>query len=106
MCVSGGSSDLLRMILVRGWHVSFMTYYWQAYLVTRLCQFCRKTYTNARTHVQALSLLSKNIHTAVHKGTDLEARQNMLLGSMLAGMAFANAPVAAVHALACECSCN
>src|SRR4051794_34534273 len=29
-----------------------------------------------------------------------EARGNMLLGSMLAGMAFANAPVAAVHALA------
>jgi alcohol dehydrogenase len=33
-------------------------------------------------------------------GADLEARQNMLVGSMLAGQAFANAPVAAVHALA------
>jgi len=33
-------------------------------------------------------------------GRDLEARSQMLLGSMLAGMAFANAPVAAVHALA------
>ena len=26
-------------------------------------------------------------------GSDLEARQNMLMGSMLAGQAFANAPV-------------
>ena len=31
---------------------------------------------------------------------NLEARSQMLLGSMLAGMAFANSPVAAVHALA------
>ena len=30
----------------------------------------------------------------------MKARSDMLLGSMLAGMAFANAPVAAVHALA------
>jgi alcohol dehydrogenase class IV len=36
----------------------------------------------------------------VHHGSDLEARTSMLLGSMLAGQAFANAPVAAVHALA------
>ncbi|MEM6903938.1 MAG: iron-containing alcohol dehydrogenase, partial [Pseudomonadota bacterium] len=33
-------------------------------------------------------------------GSNLEARQAMLLGSMLAGQAFANAPVGAVHALA------
>jgi alcohol dehydrogenase class IV len=49
---------------------------------------------------QALSLLSANIRTACRDGKNLEARSNMLLGSMLAGMAFANAPVAAVHALA------
>mmetsp|Transcript_4370 Transcript_4370/g.9457 ORF Transcript_4370/g.9457 Transcript_4370/m.9457 type:complete len:233 (+) Transcript_4370:141-839(+) len=49
---------------------------------------------------EALSLLSKNIHTAVHDPTNIDARQNMLLGSMMAGMSFANAPVAAVHALA------
>ncbi|QGY05134.1 iron-containing alcohol dehydrogenase [Methylobacterium mesophilicum SR1.6/6] len=49
---------------------------------------------------QALALLSANIRTACTDGTDLEARSGMLLGSMLAGMAFANAPVAAVHALA------
>jgi len=49
---------------------------------------------------QALSLLSNNIVEATFNGTNLEARQAMLLGSCLAGQAFANAPVAAVHALA------
>lgn len=49
---------------------------------------------------QALSLLSQNIKTAVHHGADATAREAMLLGAMLAGQAFANAPVAAVHALA------
>jgi alcohol dehydrogenase class IV len=49
---------------------------------------------------QALALLSSNIRTACTDGANLEARSQMLLGSMLAGMAFANAPVAAVHALA------
>lgn len=50
--------------------------------------------------VQALQLLSANIREAVFNGTNREARANMLLGSMLAGQAFANSPVAAVHALA------
>jgi alcohol dehydrogenase class IV len=49
---------------------------------------------------QALALLSANIRTVCTDGANLEARSAMLLGSMLAGMAFANAPVAAVHALA------
>lgn len=49
---------------------------------------------------EALRLLGANIETAVHKGDDLQARSAMLLGSMLAGQAFANSPVAAVHALA------
>jgi alcohol dehydrogenase class IV len=48
----------------------------------------------------ALRLLSGNIRKACANGSDRLARQNMLLGAMLAGMAFANAPVAAVHALA------
>ncbi len=50
--------------------------------------------------VQALDLLGANIRTAVSDGSNAEARKNMLLGSMLAGQAFANSPVAAVHALA------
>ncbi|MCG8493181.1 MAG: iron-containing alcohol dehydrogenase [Sneathiellales bacterium] len=49
---------------------------------------------------EALRLLGANIRTAVFKGSDREARSNMLLGSCLAGQAFANSPVAAVHALA------
>lgn len=49
---------------------------------------------------QALDLLSRNIRLAVHDGQNREARENMLLGACLAGQAFANAPVAAVHALA------
>jgi len=49
---------------------------------------------------QALDLLGSNIRTVCETPGDREARSNMLLGSMLAGMAFANAPVAAVHALA------
>lgn len=49
---------------------------------------------------EALRLLGANIETAVFKGDDITARGAMLLGSMLAGQAFANSPVAAVHALA------
>jgi alcohol dehydrogenase len=49
---------------------------------------------------QALSLLSSNLVKACENGSDLEARQAMLLGACLAGQAFSNAPVAAVHALA------
>jgi alcohol dehydrogenase len=49
---------------------------------------------------QALSLLSANLVKACENGRDLEARQAMLLGACLAGQAFSNAPVAAVHALA------
>ena len=48
---------------------------------------------------QALALLSANIREACRRLRPGGAR-DMLLGSMLAGMAFANAPVAAVHALA------
>lgn len=49
---------------------------------------------------QALRLIGANIEKAVFEGGDIEARGAMLLGSMLAGQAFANSPVAAVHALA------
>jgi alcohol dehydrogenase len=49
---------------------------------------------------QALSLLSANLVKACENGHDLDARQAMLLGACLAGQAFSNAPVAAVHALA------
>lgn len=49
---------------------------------------------------EALRLLSNNLHRAVMSGDDIVARENMLLGACLGGMAFTNAPVAGVHALA------
>lgn len=49
---------------------------------------------------EALRLLAGNIERAVQTPHDLVARGAMLLGAMYAGQAFANAPVAAVHALA------
>jgi len=49
---------------------------------------------------EALRLLAGNLHAAVNTGNDIVVRENMLLGACLAGMAFTNAPVAGVHALA------
>jgi len=50
--------------------------------------------------IESLKLLGTSIETAVFDGHNIEARSNMLLGSMMAGQAFANSPVSAVHALA------
>lgn len=49
---------------------------------------------------EALKLLAENIARAGNDGSNRTARTNMLVGSILAGQAFANSPVAAVHALA------
>ena len=49
---------------------------------------------------EALRLLSANLLTACEEPNNLEARSAMLLGAHYAGIAFANAPVAGVHALA------
>lgn len=49
---------------------------------------------------EALHRLGRNIREVCEDGRQQEARQEMLLGAMLAGMAFANAPVGGVHALA------
>ncbi len=50
--------------------------------------------------VKAIELIYNSIRAAYANGANLEARENMLLGSMLAGKAFANAGVTAVHAFA------
>ncbi len=50
--------------------------------------------------LQALKALHDNIRIVLQDGGNADAREAMLLGSLFAGMAFANAPVAAVHALA------
>ena len=60
----------------------------------------RKNVLSDTLAVRALRLLSDHVRTAVADGSNLTARRAMLQGSILAGMAFANAPVAAVHALA------
>ena len=49
---------------------------------------------------EALRLLSANLITACEQPDDVSARSAMLLGAHLAGLAFSNAPVAGVHALA------
>lgn len=49
---------------------------------------------------EALKLLSANLITACEQPDDMAARSAMLLGAHYAGIAFANAPVAGVHALA------
>jgi alcohol dehydrogenase class IV len=56
-------------------------------------------YTNLLAK-EALSLLFSNIREAFINGADYIARSNMLYGSMLAGKAFANSSVAAIHAFA------
>jgi alcohol dehydrogenase class IV len=48
----------------------------------------------------ALRLMGGALERAVHNPSDRPARVDMMLGAMLAGQAFANSPVAAVHALA------
>lgn len=50
--------------------------------------------------VKAIELLYRNIRTAFAKGDNIEARTAMMEGSLLAGIAFANAGVTAVHAFA------
>lgn len=49
---------------------------------------------------EALKLLTGNLLKVLDEPSDLEARSAMLLGAHLAGLAFSNAPVAGVHALA------
>ena len=50
--------------------------------------------------MQAIRMICANIRTAFANGDNIEARAEMLEASMLAGMAFANAGVTAVHAFA------
>ncbi|KQL37353.1 iron-containing alcohol dehydrogenase [Psychrobacillus sp. FJAT-21963] len=50
--------------------------------------------------LQAIRLISNSIRTAVSNGEDKQARTDMSYGSYLAGLAFFNAGVAGVHALA------
>ncbi len=48
----------------------------------------------------SIELISKYLVRAVEDGSDLEARSNMLLASMLGGIAFSHSDVASVHCIA------
>ena len=50
--------------------------------------------------LEALAILYSNIMEAFSNGQNLEARSKMLYGAMLAGKAFANSSVGAIHAFA------
>jgi len=50
--------------------------------------------------IQAIKLISNNLRQAVALGDNLVARENMCYASMLAGMAFNNANLGYVHAMA------
>lgn len=47
----------------------------------------------------AMALIAPNLRTAYHNGNDKTAREAMMLGSTLAGIAFSNASVALVHGM-------
>lgn len=48
----------------------------------------------------AIELISRNIRKAWADGENIEARSNMMLGQMMAGMTFGNSGTALVHAMA------
>lgn len=48
----------------------------------------------------SIRLISQSLRRAVYKGSDIDAREKMLLGSLFGGMALADAGVGAAHALA------
>ena len=49
--------------------------------------------------LEAIALIAENLRTAVHDGSNIAAREKMLLGSLYAGLGLANAGVTAVHSL-------
>lgn len=62
--------------------------------------------SNANSHLtnilalDAIKLLSDNLYKTVENGNDLQARTNVMMGSLLAGLAFSNASLGCVHAMA------
>ncbi|HWQ78386.1 MAG TPA: iron-containing alcohol dehydrogenase [Anaerovoracaceae bacterium] len=48
----------------------------------------------------AVGYIAKNIVEAVNNGSNLEARDSMMMGSLLAGLSFSHADVASVHCMA------
>lgn len=50
--------------------------------------------------LHAIELISQNLRQAVANGKNISAREGMLMGSLMAGMAFNSSPVGCVHAMA------
>lgn len=50
--------------------------------------------------LRAVSLISRNLLRAYHHGNDLDAREQVMKGSTLAGISFINSNVGAVHSIA------
>jgi len=55
---------------------------------------------SAMVSQEAIRLIGKSLRRAVDHGSDINARSDMLLGSLLAGIGLANAGVTAAHSLA------
>ncbi|WP_417543163.1 iron-containing alcohol dehydrogenase [Marinobacter sp.] len=55
-------------------------------------------YTDGQA-IAAMRLIGPNLRRAFHDGTDKNAREQLMLGSTLAGIAFSNASVALVHGM-------
>lgn len=58
----------------------------------------RNPYSDSQA-LSAMRLIGPHLRRAYHHGADLEAREAMMLGATLAGVAFSNASVALVHGM-------
>ena len=50
--------------------------------------------------LKGLNILYNNIRTAVHNGSDMDAREQMMLGCVITGFGFSNANLGLVHGIA------
>ncbi len=70
-----------------------------AHAVESFTHFTKATVITDVFAKEAMVMISRSIRTAVAKGENLEARYDMAIGSLFAGIALANAGVNGVHAL-------
>jgi alcohol dehydrogenase len=66
---------------------------------SRLRAFCGKNPYSDTLALEAVSLVGRSLIRAYRDGSDLQAREDMMLASMFAGLAFAAAGTGLVHAL-------
>lgn len=74
--------------------VDALTHAVEAYSAT-----CHEPISDALA-LHAVSLIHKYIKRTVENGSDMEAREGMMMGSLLAGLAFSHSDVASVHCIA------